>query len=244
MHVKTLDERVVDRAKARGIDALVFAPHFVRLPRVRKLAERYTDDDLLVIPAREVFTGDWRTRRHVLAVGLTDPVPDFITLEAAFAEFDRQRAAVLVPHPGFANVSLGRTEVTAYRDSVDAVETYNAKCLAYHNRRGQCIARDLDLSAFGSSYAHLTETVGEAWTEFDAPIDSEADLVAALKRDAPRRVVRRRGLGHRARGLLEFAHLGWENTWGKVDRLFFSGMEPTHPDNLVYERRFDDVSVY
>ncbi|PHQ46649.1 metal-dependent phosphoesterase, partial [Halorubrum sp. C3] len=31
-HVKVLDDEVVARAKDRGIDALVYAPHFTRLP--------------------------------------------------------------------------------------------------------------------------------------------------------------------------------------------------------------------
>ena len=62
LHVKVLDERVVERAKARGLDALVYAPHFTRLPAIRARAARFSDDDLLVVPAREVFTGSWRDR--------------------------------------------------------------------------------------------------------------------------------------------------------------------------------------
>lgn len=244
MHVKTLDERVVRRAKARGLDVLVYAPHFVRLPEIRAAAERFSDDDLLVVPAREVFTGSWRDRRHLLAVGLSDPVPDFITLDGALREFDRQGAAVLVPHPELLNVSLTRDEIRQRRDAIDAVETYNAKCQPSQNRRSQEIAASLDLPGFGSSYAHLRGTIGEAWTEFDAAVDDETDLVAALRDGAPRRVFHRPGLRHRLRSVVEFAHLGIENSWGKVDRLLLSGMEPTHPRQVAYEGRFDDVSVY
>jgi len=244
MHVKVLDERVATRAKARGIDVLVYAPHFVRLPDVRETAARFSDDDLLVVPAREVFTGPFRDRRHVLAVGLSDPVPDFVTLEGAMAEFERQDAAVLAPHPTFATVSLGLEEVLDYRDVVDAVETYNAKTFGRHDRRARTLARRTGLPGFGSSYAHLRPTVGEAWTVFETAIDSEGDLVDALQSATPRRVVRRAGVGHRVRGLAEFAHLGYENSWEKIDRVFLSGDEPTHPDNVAYGGRFDDVKVY
>lgn len=244
MHVKTLDERIVARAKRRGIDVLVYAPHFVRLPDIRRAAERYTDEDLLVVPGREVFTGDWRNRRHLLAVGLSEPVPDFITFEGAMAEFGRQGAAVLVPHPELANVSLTRPEISAHAARIDAVETYNAKCLPGQNARGQRIAAELDLPPFGSSYAHLRWTVGEVWTQFEGEIDTEEALVEALRERAPRRVLHRAGAEHRLRGLLELSHLVFENTWGKLDRLFLSGMEPTHPNNLLYRGRFDDVSVY
>ena len=244
MHTKLLTEEVAERAKRRGIDVLVYAPHFTRLPEIQHKAAQYTDDELLVVAAREIFTGDWKNRRHLLAIGLSEPVADFITFEAAMAECDRQGAAVAVPHPGFMNVSLTWPEIRAHAARIDAVETYNAKLLGYQNRRGQTIARELSLPAFGSSYAHLASTIGEAWTRFETPIDSEAELVAALKTGADRRIQHRAGIEHRLRGLAEFAHLGYENTWEKVDRLLLSGDEPTHPRNLVYQGRFDDVSVY
>ncbi|MFB6196612.1 MAG: PHP-associated domain-containing protein [Haloplanus sp.] len=244
MHVKVLDEQVVARAKARGLHALVYAPHFTRLPTIRERAARFSDDDLLVVPAREVFAGPWHSRRHLLAVGLSDPVPDFITFRGALAEFDRQDAAVLVPHPEMLNVSCSRADVAADPDAFAAIEAYNAKALPHQNRRARAIVRETDLPGFGSSYAHLRTTVGEAWTTFERDVDSEAALVDALRSGTPRRVVRRGGAEHRLRGLAEFAHLGYENTWGKVDRLFLSGTEPTHPSHIAYDGRFDDVAVY
>ncbi|GAB6861558.1 PHP domain-containing protein [Haloplanus litoreus] len=244
MHVKALDERVVARAKARGIDVLVYAPHFTRLPTIRDRAARFSDGELLVVPAREVFTGPWHARRHVLAIGLTDPVPDFITFEGALDAFDRQDVAVLVPHPEMLNVSCSRADVAADPDTFDAVETYNAKCLPQQNRRCRAVARETGHPGFGSSYAHLRRTVGEAWTTFETTISSTDDLVEALRSGAPRRVAHRGGTGHRLQGLAEFAHLGYENTWGKLDRLFLSGTEPTHPSHIAYDGRFDDVAVY
>jgi predicted metal-dependent phosphoesterase TrpH len=244
MHVKTLDEQVVDRAKSRGLDVLVYAPHFTRLPEIRRQVEQYSDDELLVVPAREIFTGNWQNRRHLLVLGLSVPVPDFITFEGALSEIDRQGAAVCIPHPAMLNVSLGQPDVRAYADHIDAIESYNAKSLPHTNRRATRIAEESGIPDFGSSYAHLRGTVGEVWTEFDGEIESETDLVNALLSGESRRVVHRAGLGHRAWNALEFAHLGWENTWGKADRLFFSGMEPTHPDHIAYDGRFDDVAVY
>jgi len=244
MHTKILTDAVAARAKRRGIDVLVYAPHFTRLPDIQRKAAKYTDDELLVVPAREIFTGDWKNRRHLLAIGLSEPVADFITFEAAMAECDRQDAAVAVPHPGFMNVSLTWPEIRAHAARIDTIETYNAKLLGYQNRRGQKIARELSLPAFGSSYAHLAPTVGEAWTRFGTTIDSEAVLVDALKNGVDRRVQHRAGIEHRLRGLAEFAHLGYENSWEKIDRLLLSGDEPTHPRNVIYQGRFDDVSVY
>jgi predicted metal-dependent phosphoesterase TrpH len=241
LHVKVLDEQVVERAKARGLDALVYAPHFTRLPDVRERAARFSDEDLLVVPGREVFTGSWQDRRHILALGLDEPVPDFISLDAAIAEFDRQDAAVLVPHPEFLTVSLDGGDVAAYHDHIDAIEVYNPKHWPHDNRRARELAAETDLPAFTSSYAHFRGTVGEAWTEFEASFDSAGELVEGLKEGVPRRVVHRSGWSHRLRCAVEFAHLGWENSYGKVDRLLLSGMEPTHPDHIAYDGRFDGV---
>jgi predicted metal-dependent phosphoesterase TrpH len=242
-HVKVLDERVVARAKARGLDALVYAPHFTRLPTVEARAERFSDEELLVVPAREVFTGNWRHRKHVLAVGLTDPVPDFITLEGAMAEFERQGAAVLAPHPEFATVSLQAHDLRAHRERIHGIEAYNPKQFDVHDDRATELAREFDLPAFGSSYAHLAGTVGEVWTTFEQRHATGDALVEALRSGAPREMYHRDGTAHRLRCLAEFGHLFYENTWEKLDRLFLSGTEPTHPGHIAYGGEFDDVSV-
>ena len=244
LHVKILDERIVSRAKRYGLDVLVYAPHFTRLPDIRAKARAYTDDDLLVVPARELFTGSWKRRRHVLALGLDRPVPDFITVEGAMAELRRQEATVLVPHPEFLTVSLDWATIRRYRDIIDAVETYNPKHWAADNRRAREIASGLSIPKFGSSYAHRHGTVGEVWTTFERPIESESDLLAALETGAKRRIGHRNGMIHRLRRAAEFAHLGYENSWTKFDRTVLSGMEPTHPRHDAYENRFDDVCIY
>lgn len=243
-HVKLLDERVAERAKRRGLDALVYAPHFTRLDEVRARARRFSDEDLVVVPGREVFTGSWRDRKHVLMLGLTDPVPDFITLDGAMAELGRQDGVGLVPHPEFATVSLGTEEIDRYRDTLHSVEVYNPKHRESHNERARAVARETGLPAFGSSYAHLHGTVGEVWTEFDAPLRGRESVVEAFREGAPRRVFHRDGPAHTLRRHVEFAHLGYENSWKKLDRIFLSGTEPTHPSNVAYDGRFDDVAVY
>jgi len=243
-HVKVLDDGVVRRAKAAGLDAVVYAPHFTHLSTVRERAAEFADDELLVVPAREVFTGTWRERRHVLAVNPADPVPDFLPLETTMAELDRQDAAVLAPHPGFVTVSLSREQVLAYREVLDAVEVYNPKHLPWHNRRARAIARAAELPPFTSSYAHLRSTVGEAWVTFEERFDDAGALADAFRRGAPREVNRRHGAGHQARCGAEFGHLVWENSWQKFDRVVLNGREATHPHHPAYDGRFEDASVY
>jgi len=243
LHVKVLDEDVCERAKARGLDVLVYAPHFTRWPMIEQRAEAHSDEELTVVPGREIFTGPWHDRRHVLALDLDAPIPDFITLDGAMTELRRQDATVLAPHPTFLTVSLDRPQLREYQDVIDAIEAYNPKHLPWHNRRAQSLAADLDLPTFTSSYAHLLGTVGEVWTTFDASLEDGQALIDALASEAPRRLYHRSGYTHRARKLLEFSHLGYENTWKKIDRVLLSGMEATHPGHIAYGSRFDDVRV-
>lgn len=245
LHVKVLDRAVVERAKRRGLDALVYAPHFTRLPDVERTAERFSDDDLVVVPARELFTGSWRDRRHVLALALDEPVPDFITLDGAMAELERQNALVLVPHPEYLTVSLGPAEVAQYRELIDAIEVYNPKHLSTHNARAERLARRFDLPVFGSSYAHLRGTVGEVWTEFEldgGSVDRRA-VLEAIRTRAPRRVASRDGPVHHLKRGLEVTHLLWENSLPKAARALGRRVA-THPGQPTYEGRFDDVAVY
>jgi predicted metal-dependent phosphoesterase TrpH len=243
LHVKILDEGVVERAKAVGLDAIVYAPHFTHLSTIRERAARFSDDELLVVPGREYFTGTWTDRKHVLAVDPDEPVPDFLTLEDTMDEIATHDAAVLVPHPEFLTLSMTERDIATYADRIDAVEVYNPKHWPWDDRRAREIARESGHQTYISAYAHLTPTIGEAWVEFDRPIDAPADLVDALRSGAPRRMYHRDGVTHVLKRRIEFAHLGWENSYEKFERVVLSGDEPTHPAG-DYPDRFADMNAY
>jgi predicted metal-dependent phosphoesterase TrpH len=244
LHVKVLDEEVAERAKTHGVDVLVYAPHFEHLSTIRERAARFSDDDLLVVPGREYFTGKWSNRKHVLAVDPDYPVPDFLTLSDTMAELDGQNAAVLAPHPEFLTLSLTEDDVATYADSIDALEVYNPKHWPWDNRRAREIARESGLPTYISSYAHMTTTIGEGWIEFDREIDTAEELVAALQEGAQRRMYHRDGLSHALKCRAEFAHLGWENSWEKFERVVLTDMEPTNPAADGYDDRFAEMNAY
>jgi len=170
LHVKLLDARVVARAKARGIDVLVYAPHFCDLPTIRARARRCSDAELLVVPARELFTGGWRERVHVLAIDPPAPIPDFCELDAVMAELAAQDVATLVPHPEFATVSFDAPTIDRYADQLHGLEVYNPKHRARHNRNAAALVETTGLAPFASSYAHRLATIGEVWTTFERSI--------------------------------------------------------------------------
>lgn len=241
LHVKILDETVINRAKARGLELIVYAPHFTQLPTIEARAAEYSSDTVTVLPAREIFTGPWWQRRHLLAIGLQDPIPDFIPLELAISEVKRQGAALLVPHPTFFSVSMSASDIDQYASSLDAIEVYNPKHLPFHNNRAERLASRYTLPRFASSYAHLPTTVGEVWTKIEADIEDVHDLRDAIQSGAVASPTRRPGFTHRLRQTAEIAHLGWENSWQKFERTILKGTESTHPTNPLYPNRFRDA---
>ncbi|MFB6163130.1 MAG: PHP domain-containing protein [Halococcoides sp.] len=244
IHVKVLDEGVVSRAIDAGLDVLVYAPHFTHIETARERARRYSTEELLVVPAREYFTGHWSNRKHVLAIDPDDPLPDFLPLHSTMTELRDREETVIAPHPGFLTVSLDGDEIEAYADVIDAVEVRNPKLLPWDRNRAEVIAADRDLPALASSYAHLPGTVGAAWVEFERSIDSAAALCAAIEAGAPASIEYRTGPRAWLRRRMEFAHLGWENTVKKADRVLLQDREATHPHDERYGEHYWKLSVY
>lgn len=245
LHVKMLDEDVVARAVAAGLDVIVYAPHFTHIETVRERAARFSSDDLLVVPAREYFTGHWSNRRHVLAIDPDQAMPDFLPLHTVMTELrDDDDATVIAPHPEFLTVSLDADEIEANAEVIDAIEVRNPKLWPWDRRRARSIADAHDIPAVASSYAHLPGTVGTTYVEYDREIDSSAALRETIETTAPAAIEYRTGPRAWLRRRLEFAHLGWENSVKKADRVLVQGREATHPSAPGYADHFESLSVY
>ncbi len=242
-HVKILNDSVVKRAKARGVDAVVYAPHFTPLPDIQASARKYSDDEFLVLPAREIFTGTWKNRKHILALDLAAPVPDFIHLDTAFTELTRQQAIILIPHPLFANISLSRRDVKEYQQDIHGVEVNNLKHLWYHNTRAESVISAVNLPEFGSSYAHLCGSIGEVTTIFPNCAPERTAILSSIRDGSPRKVEARSGVWHQVRRSAEVSHLLYENTIQKLLHTVHDSRTTT-PNNPLYEGKFDDDAVY
>ena len=98
--------------------------------------------------------------------------------------------------------------------------------------------------SYRSSKAVQTSPMVPGRWAYEERYESSEALVEALKAGVTSEIYHRDGAGHRLRCLAEVGHLLSENTWGKLDRLFLSGTEPTHPGHVAYDGAFADVSVY
>ncbi len=64
---------------------------------------------------------------------------------------------------------------------LDGVETLNGNVSAVGNARARALAQHLGVPGIGGSDAHATEMVGSAATRFEGAVETDSDLVAALK---------------------------------------------------------------
>lgn len=237
-HVKVLDDRVRRFAIARGLDAIVYAPHFTPWSEIVERSARFSDDRLIVVPAREVFTGPWNDRKHVLALDLEEPIPDFIPLSATVDELVDQGACIVAPHPGFLTMSLDFDDLRRLQEHVHAIEIYNPKFLPWHAPRVRRVASELGRPVIASSYAHLRSSVGAAWIEVEGDIERPSDVVDALRSGAIERVGHLDLADRTQVKAGELAHLIWENSGQKLGRAISGGIPPTHPEAELYGGRF------
>lgn len=172
------------RKKELPLDGFVLTEHrqFDDESDYRDLEDRY---GLLILKASEVET-DYG---HVLVFGVnTDLVAalDFARLDhpiGTVLETARRCGAVAAPcHPGRPNVGLfAHYERKGAVPGVELVEVYNGGSRPGEDEWAEAEAAKFGYGGFGGSDSHIVSRIGFAATEFDEPIHTIEDLVAALQ---------------------------------------------------------------
>ena len=167
-------EALIARARERGLDGLCLTEHDRLWPPddVARLRDR---TGFLILAGCEITT----RIGHVIAIGLRELRNDFHDLAALRQAADRDGAILIAAHP----LRDGQ-RIAAHRELLswfDAIEGYNGSESAGHNRLATHLAGELGLPATGGSDAHADHEVGLCATRFDGLIDTEADLITAIK---------------------------------------------------------------
>jgi predicted metal-dependent phosphoesterase TrpH len=170
---------LVRRAAEVGLDGVVITEHDYLWPEeeLRELCE--AAPGLVVLSGVEVTGRDG----DLLVYGVTDPFSlrrgtPWVDL---CREAHRQGGVAVAAHPyrwgqRFDRVLLER------RPELDGIEAMTNNMDAELRRRAAGILRDYPhLAGLGSSDSHEVDVVGVCFTEFDADIQSNADLVAAIR---------------------------------------------------------------
>ncbi len=147
-----------------------------------ELAQKF---NLTILKGAEVET----EYGHVLVFGVTKPLTeefDFSNITLKLADVvaaANKHGAVAVPcHPGRVRVGMSaHIEEHGVPEGVHIVETFNGGSRGNEDDIAQTMADKLSYQGIGGSDAHIVSHIGRCATRFSAVINSELELVAALK---------------------------------------------------------------
>ena len=170
-------ELLLEQAAAVGLDALAVTDHD-ELDASLEAAELAPEFGLVGIPGMEVSSA----AGHVLAFGVSDPVPPGLSFEETLDHIHAQGGIAVVPHPfqssrhGVA-AKVGREEIA----TADAIEVYNSRLLTGRaNRKAERFALGHGLPMTAGSDAHISEMVGQAITEVGTDERSAEAILDAI----------------------------------------------------------------
>ena len=161
------------KAAERGVDGVLLTEHDVLWPadRVARLSEQV---GILVLSGVEVTT----ELGHVLVYGLTEAFPR-ITDSKRLRDYCSERDALMfLAHPAR---DPGLRVPKAAMELFDGVEGLNGCDGPLQNQSASSRGRTRPLPPIGGSDSHALHEVGTAATEFEAEIESLADLMSALR---------------------------------------------------------------
>lgn len=124
---------------------------------------------LLVLPGTEIST----TGGHLIVLGITDNIQPNLTPQETIEIAHQKGGIVIAAHP-FKMRSIGNVDGL----DVDAIETFNSRCIFGENDRAKEMAEVLVKPQIGGSDSHLLSTIGLGFTEIEAKLKEEAVLSA------------------------------------------------------------------
>lgn len=170
---------LVDAAIQAGLDGIVITEHDwlwteAELEELRRFAPQ------LVILAGVEVTG---RGGDVLCYGISDPfaLPRGIAWPELCREVHRQGGACVAAHPNRWNQPFEKL-VADLKPELDGIEVMSNNMDTDLRKKAQKLLQKFpEFAQLGNSDSHQPETVGCCYTEFDAIIRTNADLVAAIK---------------------------------------------------------------
>ncbi len=169
---------LIERAREIGLDGLVITEHDYQ----------WEAGELLELAGRaaplRVFSGAEISARegHFLVYGLPslDDVPAGVTLAELLKTVSRHQAAIVAAHPFRWDQPFGAI-VAEHGPVFDALELVSNNVSAETRAKTEALLRKHPMASTGSSDAHELDVVGCYFTEFEHPIESISEFVAALR---------------------------------------------------------------
>jgi hypothetical protein len=171
-------EKLVAACQKKGIDRVVITDH-----NAIEGAQRAQEvDPQRVIVGEEIMTD----RGEILAAYVKERIPPLLTPQETIDRLRNQGAFISVSHPfDWRRSGAWQTaDLIAIAPLVDAIETYNARCLTdAPNRLAQAFAAEHHLVGTAGSDAHITWELGKSnlfVPEFETPAELKLALASAV----------------------------------------------------------------
>ncbi len=161
---------ILKQAVKRGLDGIAICDHNTvegSLHARRRAGE--LNLPLLVISGVEVST----TRGHLIILGITENIQPELSPQETIRIAHQKGGVVIAPHP-FKARSIGNVDGL----EVDAIETFNSRCIFGENLKAKERAQALGKPEVGGSDSHMLSTIGLGYTEIEAESGEEAVLSA------------------------------------------------------------------
>ena len=175
------------KAREIPIDGFVLTEHR-QFDNESDYSELATKHGITILKGAEVET----EYGHVLLFGVTDKLQesfDFANIHLRLEqvlECSAKHGAVAIPcHPGRKRVGMASHLVEfGVPNGVRIVEIYNGGSRGDEDQVAAQLAVDQSYLGIGGSDAHIVSHIGRCATQFEAPVNSEAELVEALQGSA------------------------------------------------------------
>lgn len=165
-------EDILRKAVKKGLDGIAICDHntITGSYHARKYVTKL-NLPLLVLPGVEVST----TQGHLIVLGVRENIPAGMTPQDTIRIARQKGGVVIAPHP-FKVRSIGNVDGL----DIDAIETFNSRCLFGENEKARNMAIALGKPQVGGSDSHMLGTIGIGYTEIDAQPD-EASVLNAIR---------------------------------------------------------------
>ena len=153
-------EDIVKTCQRKGLNVLCLTDH-----NAIEGALRLRDiSPLPVIVGQEITT----LKGEIIAYFIDDLIPPNLSPEEAIQRVREQGGIISVPHPvdRIRKEAMGRENLLAIIDQVDALEVFNSRCLLPgFNDEAQTLAREHGLPGTAGSDAHSLREIGTTYME-------------------------------------------------------------------------------
>jgi predicted metal-dependent phosphoesterase TrpH len=166
---------IVKTAKTMGLNGICITDHDNN--RVKEYAVQYgKKHDFKIFVGAEILTHEG----DILVFGLDDIPTEKLYAQELIDLVNSKGGVTIAAHP-FRENNRGCGKYLKELRGLTAIETFNGSTKAYNNLYAFASAMELNLAATAASDCHTPETIGRYCTKFLDNIETEKDLIDAIK---------------------------------------------------------------